>query len=437
MGSTRYTHATRLRTALRDSELLCVSQGAAYPCCSLSAMSALGLLADMRLLVGQIPDDAFLPPNIPVKTFFPSGPLGTSAALAAAKAGYWRASLYQVANSIETKRIEADVAIIKVTAARDGYRSVAFHADYAIPLFETSRKVVLEECSHAPWLGPHIPTNASHIVDLLVGDEQRPRIRTGDDQLGSSLRDIGRKVALTLPNSAIVQLGMGKWTRAVAAEIGNRGIARFHTGFVDRWLIDFLDALADDEGVDITTSALADDDIVAQHAQRLYECDQLRLQAATTTHHPGTLAALRSFVAINSAWEIDLLGRANCEYVVRGEEVVRRGIAGLWDFASAAAAQGDGLSIIALPARSKDRSRIVPQIESTHVSLPSNLVDIVVTEYGLADLRGLSVDERIGAVASVAAPADRSRLIRAAARLGMNEAAVQATSDAGPFGEEV
>jgi acyl-CoA hydrolase len=439
LGSTGCRHAglaspsQSLHKAVRDSELMCVSQGAAYPACSLTALSAMGLLTDIGLLVGQIPEGAFLPMNVPVKTFFPSGPLGTSAALARTKSGYWRASLYQVASSMSTGAISPDVAIIKVSPPRDGYRSVAFHADYAIPLFEASRSVILEECSRAPWLGTHIPASAPHIVDVIIGCEETPPIHSDEAQLESALWDIGRNVAKLVPENAILQLGMGKWARAVAAEMGKRGIAHFHTGLVDRWLVDLIDALGDDLNVDITTSAIADDGVTAAAAERLYRSGRLQLQPATTTHNPGTLAALRPFVAINSALEIDLLGRANCECVVRGGESLRRGIGGLWDFASAAAAQGDGLSIIALRTQSNGRPRIVPRLDSNHVSLPSNMIDVVVTEFGIADLRGLSVDERIEEILNVAAARDRAWLVHEAASLDLHEAALPDPRVAWPY----
>ena len=87
------------------------------------------------------------------------------------------------------------------------------------------------------------------------------------------------------------------------------------------------------------------------------------------------------------------------------------GVGGAADFARAAALAGDGISIIALPATSgrSDLSRIVPQLDSV-ASLPRQDVDVVVTEHGAADLRGLTVAERGRALIRIAAPQHRATL---------------------------
>ena len=402
--------SSRLREALRDAQLIGASQGGAYPECGLVTTSAVGLPADAELFVGQIPTGVFVP-DIPITTFFPTGPLGTSAQLDERNATYWRASLYQVADAIRTGTITPDVSVIKVTTPRDGHRSVAFHADYSIPLFHASRGVVLEECSTAPWLGPHIPAEAPHILDVVRGCEG-PIEHTKRPAPEPTRIEIARSVANLIPHGATIQLGLGRWTNAVAAEVSKRQDVRFHTGFVGPWLVDLLDGRPDNQA-DITTASIADDEGVVELAARLHELARLRIEPATITHHPDILRALQPFVAINTAWEVDLEGQANTEYLADGHKTRRSGVAGLWDFAPAAASQQNGLSIVALPARAGDRSRIVPRLPAPHISLASDSIDVVVTEHGVADLRGLSPAERQRAMIDVASPFDRPGLLEA------------------------
>ena len=84
------------------------------------------------------------------------------------------------------------------------------------------------------------------------------------------------------------------------------------------------------------------------------------------------------------------------------------GIGGHADFCAAAARSANGLSIVALPATRRGRSTIVTAVE--RVSTPGTDVGVVVTEHGVADLRGADDDERRRRLAAVAAPEFRDEL---------------------------
>jgi acyl-CoA hydrolase len=115
----------------------------------------------------------------------------------------------------------------------------------------------------------------------------------------------------------------------------------------------------------------------------------------------GTLLALPRFVAINSALEVDLAGAVNGEFGDDGRLV--SGPGGLPDFVNAALATADGTSVIALPARSGDgeRRRIVASLDG-RVTLPAFLADRIVTDRGVARLRGRSLPERREALEAIA-----------------------------------
>jgi 4-hydroxybutyrate CoA-transferase len=131
------------------------------------------------------------------------------------------------------------------------------------------------------------------------------------------------------------------------------------------------------------------------------------------THDPVRLAGLDTFIAINSALEVDLFGQCNLE-LIGGKAV--SGPGGAPDFAHAAARSENGLSIVALPATSgsKGISRIVSKLGPDSVaSLPRTDVDMIVTEFGRADLRGLSTFERADALIAIASPEAREGLRQA------------------------
>ena len=130
------------------------------------------------------------------------------------------------------------------------------------------------------------------------------------------------------------------------------------------------------------------------------------------THAPDELASLSRFIAINAAIEVDLSGSVNAETV--GAAYVG-GLGGLPDFAVGAKRSNGGLSIIALPstARRGTLSRIVPRLAGA-ASIDASLVDLVITEWGVATLRGATPDERARRLIAIAHPEWRERLADAA-----------------------
>jgi acyl-CoA hydrolase len=135
----------------------------------------------------------------------------------------------------------------------------------------------------------------------------------------------------------------------------------------------------------------------------------VEFRAASYTHSPEVLAQLRSFVAINSAIEVDLTGQIGAE--------VRHGVyvgavGGQADFSRAAANTG-ARSVIALRSRSRGESTIKPVLRGGTVTTARTDVDYVVTEHGAASLRGATLDERAQRLLAIAAPEHRDELSRA------------------------
>jgi 4-hydroxybutyrate CoA-transferase len=129
------------------------------------------------------------------------------------------------------------------------------------------------------------------------------------------------------------------------------------------------------------------------------------------THAIDVLAAIDNMVSINSAVEVDLWGQVSSE-TLNGRQI--SGIGGSVDFARGAVSSPGGRSIIALPSRTPSgRSRIVARLAaSTPTTLARSDVGIIVTEHGIADLRGLTTAERARALINIADPSARADLER-------------------------
>ena len=211
---------------------------------------------------------------------------------------------------------------------------------------------------------------------------------------------VGATVAELIPPGAALEFGLGTICDGAAARLAV-GV-RIRSGMVTDALVDL-----DRRGVLLdraeTTYAWGGDGLAALSAG-----GRLRLVPSDRTHDVDRLAGLEQFTAVNSALEVGLDGSVNVE-VLDGRPVA--GVGGHADFCAAAARSHGGLSIVALTATRRGRSTIVPAVE--RVSTPGGDVHLVVTEYGVADLRGAGAPERRARIAAVAAPEYRDGLTAA------------------------
>lgn len=222
------------------------------------------------------------------------------------------------------------------------------------------------------------------------------------------------RLAELIPNGAAVQVGIGKVPAQLLPALHAHRDLAFHSGMLSDALLDLPASGCLRKGSVLTAA-------VVVGSARLYEnlarVGDLRIAAVAHTHDPQVMANVPRLFAINSALEVDLLGQVNAE-MLGGRYV--SGPGGLPDFAAAAHRNPEGLSIIALPSTDpKGRvSRIVAQFAAgTPVGVPQHDVDAVVTEHGVALLRGLDLDERLRRMIAVAHPDHRAVLDEAARRM--------------------
>jgi acetyl-CoA hydrolase len=136
------------------------------------------------------------------------------------------------------------------------------------------------------------------------------------------------------------------------------------------------------------------------------------MRSTDYTHNPDVLASIDHLVAINSAIEVDLTGQINAE-VAAGVYV--GAVGGAMDFLRGAARSRGGLPIVALPSTvgRGSGSRIVATL-SGPVSTPRADAGLIITEHGVADLRGQPLTMRVRRMLEIAAPEYREALERSA-----------------------
>lgn len=245
-------------------------------------------------------------------------------------------------------------------------------------------------------------------VDWLVrADAPLPGDGDADDPVFDT---IGRQVSSLIRDGDTLEVGVGRVQRIFAALSGARDL-RIHSGAITTPLLRLAEASAIADAADAVTAGVA----LGSEALYRFVRDDRRVRFAPVgyTHDIATLRAIPQFVAVNSVLEVDLLGQANAE-MIGGRQIGAAG--GLVDFMRGARASPGGRAIVALPATAKGGtvSKIVASLPAgSAVGVARGDMDVVVTEYGTAELRTADIDQRARALIAIAAPAFREDLARA------------------------
>jgi acyl-CoA hydrolase len=243
-------------------------------------------------------------------------------------------------------------------------------------------------------------------------EQEQPLLVMADAGTDPTFEAIARNVGRWIGDGATVQAGLGKIPTAALRALCGRRDLRIHSGLISEAVVDLEEAGALSGGVAVTGG-------VAIGTQRLYDAvggPAYRFESVAYTHSPRVLSEISNLVCINSALEVDLFGQA---YAEMGPGGLMSGPGGASDFARGTYAAG-GLRIVALPASAAHGviSRIVgPNAGAGPVSLGRMDTDVVVTEFGAADLRGLGHHDRAKALITVAPPDHRETLGEAWAAL--------------------
>jgi acyl-CoA hydrolase len=299
-----------------------------------------------------------------------------------------------------------DLAVMQVTPPdAAGLCSLGPCADFAPLVWPRSKRrlAFINANLPRPVRGPTIPFSA---LDVAVEDDG-PFITGEDSPPTADQRAIARRISELVPDGAAIQTGIGGAPSAALFELsGHRGLV-IRSGMVTEGYRALDAAGALDRDTDhITGLAYGSVDFMTWASRRLTFAD------ATVTHGADVLAAVPRFWALNSALEVDLFGQANIEW--RGGRLAS-GLGGAPDFARAARASPGGRAVLALPATAGRArlSRIVARLDAPTVSISRNDVDLVITEHGVAALRGASLEARAEALIAVAAPEHRESLAEA------------------------
>ncbi|MCI4592002.1 acetyl-CoA hydrolase [Sphingobium sp. BYY-5] len=319
----------------------------------------------------------------------------------------------QVGPLISAGIIPCDVAMIQVSPAdADGNHSCGLISDYVRAAVDKARVVIAEVNEAVPFTpGETIESSA---IDIAI-PVNRPPVEVLSAAIGPIDEEIARYCAAFIGDGAVIQTGIGAVPDAILRRLKDRKDLGVHSGMLGDGLVDLAEA-----GVVTNARKEVDAGISINGAligtRRLYDWAHrnpaIRMCATSYTHDAAILGRLSRLVTINSALEVDLTGQVNAE---QSGSAYPGGTGGQVDFVRAGARSPGGRSIIALSASAKGGtlSKIVPQL-SGPVTTARSEVDVVVTEYGAAEIKGRSLAERTRRLIAIAHPDFRETLDRAA-----------------------
>ena len=343
------------------------------------------------------------------------GAIGALRTLAAAhRLGIVPCHVGQVGPMIEQGLIGCDVAFVQVSPPdANGNHSFGLISDFVQAAVKKARVVIAEVNERVPFTFGDAVLPAARI-DCAVRVARIP-VEVPPADIGETDLAMAKLAAAYIEDGATIQVGIGAVPDAILRLLRDRRDLGVHSGMIGDGLVELVEAgvitnarKPIDPGVSITGALIG--------TRRLYEFadrnPKIGMRGSAYTHDASVLSRLPKLVTLNSALEVDLTGQVNAEQT--GSHYLGA-TGGQVDFVRAGVRSPQGHSIIALPATARGGkvSRITASL-SGPVTTARSEVDVIVTEFGAAELKGQTLAERTRRLIAIAHPDFREELDRAA-----------------------
>jgi acyl-CoA hydrolase len=343
------------------------------------------------------------------------GAIGALRTVAAAgRLGIVPCHVSQVGPMIEHGLIGCDVAFVQVSPPdADGNHSFGLISDHVQAAVQKARVVIAEVNERVPFTLGDVVLPAARI-DCTVHVSRAP-VEVSPAQISETDLAIAKLVAGFIEDGAVIQVGIGAVPDAILRLLRDRRDLGVHSGMIGDGLVDLVEAgvvtnaaKPIDPGVSITGALIG--------TRRLFDFahrnPQIGMRSSSYTHNEAVLSRLTRLVTINSALEVDLTGQVNAEQT---GALYMGGTGGQVDYVRAGSRSLGGHSIIVLPATARGGkiSRIAAGL-SGPVTTARSEADVIVTEFGAAELKGQTLGERARRLVAIAHPDFQEELDAAA-----------------------
>jgi len=331
-----------------------------------------------------------------------------TAAVAAGRAAYVPVDNVDLCRLLDQSIFPCDVVFVHVSPPDEaGDCSLGLSVGPALAMLQAARKVIAQVNPSMPRTFGESMVNMSRFDAVVAEEAPLKEWGVASSAVSPVERAVADNVAKLVPSGASVQTGIGSLADAILASIAGKRELRIRSGMISDGVLSLISAgaIATEGGAPTVRagSALGTKDLY----RWAHENPVLSMDSTETTH--GGAASDRAFTAINSAVEVDLTGQANIEAL--GGKLIG-GVGGQLRFMLAAGESPGGRSILALPSVSRDgkHSRIRARLTDVPIGTPRSAIHFIVTDQGIADLQGRTLEERVDAVLAVSHPRFRDTL---------------------------
>lgn len=351
---------------------------------------------------------ADMAPHFRHNAVFVGGP--TRKAVEDGNADYTPCFFYQVPKLL--KNLTVDVALIQVSSPDShGYCSFGVSNDYTKPAANMAKLVIAQINDQMPRT---LGDNFIHVseIDYLV-ENNHPLIELKPGLIGEVEKEIGRHCATLIEDGSTLQLGIGTIPDAVLLFLKDKKDLGIHSEMISDGVVELVEAgvitnkmKTLHQGKTIVTFLMG--------TKKLYDYvnnnPAVEMYSVDYVNNPITIMKNYKMVSVNSCVQVDLMGQ-----VVSDSVGLRQisGVGGQVDFVRGASMADDGKSIIAMPSTAAKGkvSKIVPLVdEGAAITTSRNDVDYIVTEFGIAHLKGKTLKERARSLIEIAHPDFRDSL---------------------------
>jgi acyl-CoA hydrolase len=288
----------------------------------------------------------------------------------------------------------------------DGWCLPGLTADFTPLVWKNARKRVGHLNPSLPRIGSRFRVHMTEFDQTVESDAD---LLTFPASKPSSVGyQVARHAVGLIRDGDTLQFGIGSVLPDVAAALQSHRRLRIHSGMIAPFIQVLWESGALDRDAPLVTGVIFGDKDFYDYAGQL---EAIVLDDVRHTHDIRAIGDIDRFVAVNSAVEVDLFGQVNSE---RTDGTLHAGAGGLPAFAAGSQMSANGRLLICMSSTAArgQVSRIVPSLGAGSLcTLPRYCADAVVTEFGAAELRGLSMDERAEALTAIAHPDHQAELV--------------------------
>ena len=326
--------------------------------------------------------------------------------------GNFTPSFFYQVPSLFVKTLPVDVALISVSLPdENGYCSLGVSCDYTMAAIDNAKLVIAQVNKYIPRTLGAAFVHVSE-MDIIV-EKDEPIKELGMPKIGDIEKAIGENCASLINDGDTLQLGIGAIPDAVLLFLKHKKDLGIHSEMISDGVVDLVNlGVINNKKKNLNRGKSIVSFLMGN--KKLYDYihnnPEVELHPVDYVNNPVVIAQNDNMISINSAIQVDLMGQVNSESI-KGKQF--SGTGGQVDFVRGATMSKGGKSIIALPSTAAKGtiSKIVMNLdEGAVVTTGRNDVDYVVTEYGIAHLKGKTLRERAKLLISIAHPDFRNQL---------------------------